>query len=278
VLTLASFKARSVMPAEDIDALVRLRWRRELADVASGDILGETLVGEIVESGTASAVLLRPLAALVADDSAFATVNVYKRTAGGARSLVATLTTKTISGGGAGSWARDVHLALVIASATVLAGDEVTAEITKSGAGVIVPAFDLSVQSTPNFVERRLDTAASWILARLRKRYNTKQIIDATPEIVLGWQEALVTLACFKRRGFNPSSAQDAEIVKAAEDAKLEIKEAADSNEGLFDLPILDSPDASAISKSSTFGYSEASAYAWTDVQRERVADEEGWR
>jgi hypothetical protein len=92
------------------------------------------------------------------------------------------------------------------------------------------------------------------------------------PEIVLSWLVRISTLDAYLRRGFDPSSRQDAEIVKAAEAARAEVKEAADAQDGLWDLPLRqDAPGTSGITAGGPLGYAEASPYDWTDRQIEAV-------
>ncbi len=122
----------------------------------------------------------------------------------------------------------------------------------------------------PGFLQKRLDGRWSWTMARLAKRYDVKAMQDNPPEIVFIWLTALVTFDAYSKRGFNPSSESDkAAILDAYTEAKAEIREAADSKDGLFDLPLLaaNSPSTSGVSRSGPLGYSETSPYVWTDSQ-----------
>src|SRR5215469_6298293 len=93
-LDLVGFKARSVMPPDDVDELVRLSWQKPSADVSASDVTTESpLAGFIVASSSLVFVMLTPTAALVADNANYATVSVYKRTNGGAPVLVAQVST-----------------------------------------------------------------------------------------------------------------------------------------------------------------------------------------
>lgn len=124
----------------------------------------------------------------------------------------------------------------------------------------------------PAFIEGKLNEHTSWINARLRKRYATP-FADPVPEIVLSWLERLVTFDVYLRRGHNPSSQQDEEIKNRMVDAKAEIKEAADSNEGLYDLPIREDSTATGISKGGPWAEYDNTPYAFLDAQRQGVAD-----
>lgn len=136
----------------------------------------------------------------------------------------------------------------------------------------IVPVDDVTAleSSEPGFIQRRLDGAWSWIMARLAKRYDVALMQTAPPDIVLIWLTALVTFDFYSKRGFNPSSESDkAAILDAYAEAKAEVKEAADAKDGLFDLPVLstNSPSTSGVSRGFPLGYSETSPYVWQDVQ-----------
>ncbi len=89
------------------------------------------------------------------------------------------------------------------------------------------------------------------------------------PEILLKWVNALVTLACYRRRGFNPQDPSGELVVRAAIEAKKEVQEAADSKDGLFDLPASEDLD-SAVTTGGPLGRSDGSPYAWQDRQAAR--------
>jgi hypothetical protein len=95
---------------------------------------------------------------------------------------------------------------------------------------------------------------------------NSYSSATAVPEAVLEWLTALVTVDLYRKRGVNP---QDPTIVMVREDAEralAELKEAADSEMGLFDLPLSDDV-GSAIDTGGPKGYSEQSPYKWTDKE-----------
>jgi hypothetical protein len=279
LLTLAEFRSRTPMAPADIDALVCLRWTRQSTDATAATATGETRVGEVGETGSIATALVVPNAALVASDTNYATINLYKRTNGGGRVLLASLITRTTGVGGSGDWAKDVPLALTISVSAITAGDVLTGEITKTGTGVVVPSFALIVRPTVTVVDRMLGARTSWILSRLRKRYDTVAITAAPPEVARGWLESLVTMDCYLRRGFAPTSEENNLFMANAETAKAELKEAADSKDGLFDLPLLPDPaGGSAVSKGGPLGYTEQSPFAWTTAQRNagRADDQRG--
>jgi|ERR1017187_1543209 hypothetical protein len=89
------------------------------------------------------------------------------------------------------------------------------------------------------------------------------------PEILLKWLNALVTLAAYRRRGFNPQDPAGALIVDAAVEAKKEVLEAADSTSGLIDIPVSEDLD-SAVTTGGPLGTSDASPFSWQDRQAAR--------
>ncbi len=122
----------------------------------------------------------------------------------------------------------------------------------------------------PGFIDVRLADESAWLRARLIKRYPTA--FDAPiAAVILGWLTDIVTPQVYRRRGWNPSSGQDAEIDKQAERARAEVLEAANSETGLFELPMRENTTASGVSKGGPLSYSEQSPYSWTDVQADAV-------
>jgi len=137
----------------------------------------------------------------------------------------------------------------------------------------VMPSADVDALETsePGWLLTLLTDLSGYIDSRLSKRYATS-FASPPPVAILRWLNALATPEAYKKRGWNPSSAQDADILEAARRAEAELKEAADSKEGLFDLPLRqDTTGTSGITLGGPLGYSEASPYAWMDVQAEAV-------
>lgn len=87
------------------------------------------------------------------------------------------------------------------------------------------------------------------------------------PEIVLGWLTALAQVDVFLKRGVNPQDPTIATTLDMRAQALTELKESADSNTGLLDIPTNEGTD-SAITTGGPMGYAEQSPYTWTDVER----------
>lgn len=146
----------------------------------------------------------------------------------------------------------------------------------------IIPAVDIdNVEAdTPGFVVARLAANSSKINARLRKRYAVPFVKDPVreleyPEIVLDWLVKLTQVDVYLKRGFDPAD-QSIAHVKADKDlAEADLLEAANSETGLFDLPLNNSKDPSAITKAGPMAYTETSPYVWTTSQRRDGAEED---
>jgi phage gp36-like protein len=119
----------------------------------------------------------------------------------------------------------------------------------------------------PGWTAQALDTTSAWIDSRLRKRY-AAPFSAPYPETVCGWVEAIVTERLYLKRGIDATDQQLERIQALADRARDEVKEAADSKEGLFDLPLRADTTEDGISKGTPLGYGEASPYTWADNQR----------
>lgn len=86
------------------------------------------------------------------------------------------------------------------------------------------------------------------------------------PEIILGWIAAILTPRIYAKRGYNPQDPQIEDLRAESQRAIDELKEAADSKDGLFDLPANEDAD-SAITCAGPLFYSEISPYLWMDEQ-----------
>lgn len=132
----------------------------------------------------------------------------------------------------------------------------------------VMPSSDLEAieSSSPGWIDTQLEYWSAQIDSRLRKRY-AAPFASPYPIAVKGWLARLVTVRLFLKRGVDPSDMQFDVIKLDAEQAAAEIKEASDSNTGLFDLPLRADTTDTGVSKGGPFSYAEASPYVWTDVQ-----------
>lgn len=118
----------------------------------------------------------------------------------------------------------------------------------------------------PGFIEAQLEAVSADIDSRLRKRYAVP-FGSPAPHTIRRWLSRLVARECYLRRGIDPTDPQWTSIEAAATKAEEEIKEAADAENGLFDLPLLSTSNASAVMKPGVISYIETSPYVWRDRQ-----------
>ncbi len=143
--------------------------------------------------------------------------------------------------------------------------------------------FVLHVEKdTPGWIATQLEYWARWIDSRLRKRYASPFAAfddsPPTPASVQGWLARIVTVRVWLKRGIDTDDLQFSTVNDDAAAAMLEVLEAANSDEGWFDLPLRVDQDGSAITRGNPRSYSEQSPYVHTDLQREtgRNEDEAG--
>jgi len=128
----------------------------------------------------------------------------------------------------------------------------------------------------PGFVVTQLEAVSADIDSRLRKRYAVP-FTAPVPLTVRRWLSRIVTRETMLKRGIDPNDAQWAAYEKGATDAEAEIKEAADAEKGLFDLPLRANTTTTGI-QGGPLGYSESSPYVGLASQRDRgrAEDERG--
>lgn len=133
-----------------------------------------------------------------------------------------------------------------------------------------MPAEDVDFleDHAPGYLASRLALNTSYIYSRLPKRYATPFTAPA-PEIVLGWLVAMTTVDAYRKRGWNPADQQSQDLVQDRKDALDELKEAADAQNGLFEIPLREDTSEGGVARGEPFGYSEVTPYEWTDVQAE---------
>lgn len=124
-------------------------WQKAAADGAAGTATAESVIPRPMLAARVVGVEFVPAAAVTANDTDYATITVRKRDgAGGAASVIASVTTKIT--GGSGNWTAFVAVSLgTITNADLLAGDILTVEITKAASGVAIPIGYLRVRLAP---------------------------------------------------------------------------------------------------------------------------------
>jgi hypothetical protein len=83
-----------------------------------------------------------------------------------------------------------------------------------------------------------------------------------------------VDVNVLKFTGGNPEGREDEWAKNDLDKVETELKEAADSKDGLLELPSRNTDVlGSAVNIAGPLGYSEQSPYTWTDRQREHIAN-----
>lgn len=136
-------------------------WPKTAADVSASTATAETSFGLIGPGPSAipiSTCQFHTAAAVVASNTAYATLNVFKRNSvydGAAGTLIATVSTSLLPASDAGvtnasgSWTQFSNVPIPsVAGAYVSPGDSLTVSITKTGAGVVVPQGQLACFTT----------------------------------------------------------------------------------------------------------------------------------
>ena len=134
----------------------------------------------------------------------------------------------------------------------------------------LMPSGDLDNIETvqPGWIASQLVFWSRWMDARLSKRYAVP-FAAPYPEAVTGWLARLVTIRCALKRGIDPLDVQFTVLKTDAETAQAEILEAANSETGLYELPLLATSSASGVSKGGPYAYTETSPYVGRSVQQQ---------
>lgn len=130
----------------------------------------------------------------------------------------------------------------------------------------------------PGWLQAQIDLFAGKTDTRLTKRYAVP-FVSPYPLILEEWTLAVVSWRAYLKRGVASTDEQAAEY-KAAHDRSLaEIEEAANSETGLFELPLrADAPAQSGVTRGFPRTYSEQSPYVQLDRQLDTATNEDGSR
>jgi hypothetical protein len=125
-------------------------------------------------------------------------------------------------------------------------------------------------QQYPGHIDLQLQMFTAMIDARLRKNYAAPFDTDHVPLVVQLWLVALCDYKVMERRGYNPGDSIIDRYAADYEQANKDLLEAANSETGLFDLPLRSDTTASGRDKPRVVSYCEASPFVGQRMQRER--------
>jgi len=142
-------------------------------------------------------------------------------------------------------------------------------------ASIMPGAFiDQLEQSEPGWIAGRLVYVSALMDARLAKRY-AAPFKAPYPVAVCDWLARIVTYESWLKRGISPTDQEASEYKTQSDNAYADLKEAANSETGLFELPLRSNTDASGITRGFPHGYSESSPYVAFDDQARRGHQED---
>ena len=121
-----------------------------------------------------------------------------------------------------------------------------------------------------DWLDSTLKSYSGLIDARLAKRYATP-FQSPYPEQVKQWLVRLVNIRAQLKRGITPSDQQTQLLVDDAALVLTELQEAADAQNGLWDLPLRADTDTSGITKPKILFRSDATPYDWMRTQARRA-------
>lgn len=160
----------------------------------------------------------------------------------GSLEIAIEITTPGVPGVAVFRWSKDGGLTWTTGVGTVASGSVV---LTATGLSALLPPaiFSFSVD-------------------------NVYLASTPVPAIALGWCVRIVDVDVWDGRGVNANDPAIVRYVALRQEALDELKEAADSKDGLFDLPSNDVVGDSDVTQGGPFFFSDTSPYVWMDEQR----------
>lgn len=127
------------------------------------------------------------------------------------------------------------------------------------------------VPGGPTWLDNTLIAYSDTIDIRLRKRYVAPFLPPYNPQLQL-WLRRLVDPVAYQKLGIDASDKQIDTLIEDAKAVLLELKEAADAQNGLYDLPLrADAPGESGIVSPKILSRSDPTPYDWMYRQAARA-------
>lgn len=141
--------------------------------------------------------------------------------------------------------------------------------ITFKAISVMPASFIDEIEArTPGWIDQRCLHGSAWLDSRLSKRYDAP-FANPYPYAVCDWLAKIVTFEAWLKRGVAATDEEIAEYKAMCTTAFAEVREAADSETGLFELPLRATVDANGVRRGFVFVSSQQSPYVWADYQRD---------
>lgn len=148
---------------------------------------------------------------------------------------------------------------------------------TFNDATVAAPEYVAEVNSRyPTFLPAQFGLVSAYIEGRLRKRY-PQAFVAPYPLQLIDWATHILTYRMMNRRGIDSTDEQAADYRKNHDTALAEVLEAADSENGRWDIPLRADTNQSGIDDTLPMSYSQSSPYVWMDEQAE-TGHQEDWQ
>jgi phage gp36-like protein len=158
-----------------------------------------------------------------------------------------------------------------------MAGTETYVELDEFIASTLMPRpyVDEVEASSPGWIAQRLLLVSARLDSRLAKRYAAPFRPSPYPLVVREWCVAIVTFECWLKRGIASTDQQAETYQKQYDTAFSEVEQAANSETGLYELPLRADLDGVAVTRGFPQVHSEASPYRWTVEQARRGRSED---
>ena len=122
---------------------------------------------------------------------------------------------------------------------------------------------------------QQLELQASEVLAQLDTRYNTSRLASPYPMIIKKWISALVAADLVLLLWFQSNSSDVERYESRAQLARDQIKDAVNSKEGMWQLPLKEGDSTSKAQRSAVRYSSTTSPFLDMRVQRDRGKQED---
>lgn len=144
----------------------------------------------------------------------------------------------------------------------------------------LIPAAEIDAVEViePGWTRRRAALVQGRICDKLRKRYGDYNSLSwaQLADTVKYWLVAILDRDVYVKRGRNAADPAMTDQNREADAALVKIDEAANSKDGLIELPIVQGADTSGVNHGGPLFYSEASPFIGADRQERAARGDNG--